>query len=106
VRRGSPGGPAAYFATLPIKEMVQAMQEAGVPAVVSNSAGTYLCNQALYVALHHAAQERLKLPTGFIHVPPLPEQVLQTPDAPSMALSTALLAVRVALKVVAQTLTP
>ncbi len=97
-----PGGPAAYLATLPIKKIAQAMQEAGVPTVVSNSAGTYLCNQVLYVALHYIAQESLNVPAGFIHVPSLPEQVFQTPDAPSMALSTVLTAIRAAL----QTLVP
>jgi pyroglutamyl-peptidase len=89
-----PGGPVAYFATLPIKKIVQTMREAGVPAVVSNSAGTYLCNQVLYVALHHIAQEGLNVLAGFIHVPPLPEQVIEALDAPSMALSAALIAIR------------
>jgi pyroglutamyl-peptidase len=96
-----PGGPAAYFATLPLKKIVQAIREAGVPAVVSNSAGTYLCNQVLYVALHHIARENLNIPAGFIHVPSLPEQVLKTPNASSMALSAALIAIRAALETLA-----
>ncbi len=98
-----PDGPAAYFATLPIKRIAQAMSEAGVPASVSNTAGTYLCNQVLYVALHHLAQEGPDVPAGFIHIPSLPEQVLDTPNVPSMALSNALTAVRAALQVTAQT---
>lgn len=50
-----PGGPAAYFATVPVKDMVRAIREAGVPSELSNSAGTYVCNHLLYCVLHHAA---------------------------------------------------
>ena len=50
-----PGGPAAYFATAPVKYMVRAIREAGVPSELSNSAGTYVCNHLLYQVLHHAA---------------------------------------------------
>ena len=50
-----PGGPAAYFATVPVKDMVLAIREAGVPSELSNSAGTYVCNHLLYQVLHHAA---------------------------------------------------
>ena len=49
-----PGGPAAYFATVPVKDMVLAIREAGVPSELSNSAGTYVCNHLLYCVLHHA----------------------------------------------------
>ena len=49
-----PGGPAAYFATVPVKDMVRAIREAGVPSELSNSAGTYVCNHLLYCVLHHA----------------------------------------------------
>ena len=63
------GGPAAYFATLPIKAMVAAIREAGLPASVSNTAGTFVCNDVLYTVLH-----RTDLPACFVHVPYLPEQ--------------------------------
>jgi len=99
-----PSGPAAYFSTLPIKAIVQAVRQAGVPAAVSNTAGTYLCNQAMYIALHHIAQQGLNIPAGFIHVPSLPEQVHERPDTPSMALSAARTAIRAALIVVARAL--
>ncbi len=65
-------GPAAYFATVPVKAMVQAMQEAGIAASVSNTAGTFVCNDTLYLLLHHFAGTNTRV--GFIHVPALPQQ--------------------------------
>ncbi len=50
-----PGGPTAYFSTLPVKAIVKALREAGIPAAVSNSAGTFLCNYAMYTLLHSGA---------------------------------------------------
>ena len=64
-----PGGPAAYFSTLPVKVLAAAVREAGVPAAVSNSAGTFVCNSLMYSMLHYAASRRPGLPCGFIHVP-------------------------------------
>ena len=75
-------GPAAYFATLPLRRMQEAMAKAGVPAVLSTSAGTFLCNEVMYAALH--ALRTTDTPCGFIHVPRLPEQVLGERGAPSM----------------------
>lgn len=84
-------GPAAYLSTLPVKEIVAAVQAAGVPCKLSNSAGTYLCNHVMYGTLHHLAVRGLKTPAGFIHVPRLPEQVAAAgKDGPSMALDTQL----------------
>lgn len=65
-------GPDAYFATVPIKKMVQAIESAGFPAAVSNTAGTFVCNDVLYSTLHFCAGTGTKV--GFIHVPFLPEQ--------------------------------
>ena len=65
-------GPAAYFPTLPVKAMVQAMKEAGTPASLSNTAGTYVCNDVLYTLCHHFAGTETKV--GFIHVPYVPGQ--------------------------------
>lgn len=67
------GGPAAYFARLPVKAIRQAWLEAGLPAEVSQSAGTFVCNHVFYVLLH-ALRRRPAVRAGFIHVPPLPEQ--------------------------------
>ncbi|HEX3348843.1 MAG TPA: pyroglutamyl-peptidase I [Acetobacteraceae bacterium] len=91
------GGPAAYFATLPIKAMLAAVREGGVPASVSHSAGTFLCNHAMYGALHMAATERPAMRAGFIHVPYLPEQAARHPGACSMAIETLVRGLRAAL---------
>jgi pyroglutamyl-peptidase len=79
-------GPAAYFATLPIKAAVAALREAGLPASVSNSAGTFLCNHVFYGLMHAAATDAARFRGGFLHVPYLPSQAAQAPRAPSMAL--------------------
>lgn len=66
--------PQAYFSNLPVWEMVKAIQEAGVEAVVSYTAGTYVCNHVMYTALHEVDTNYPKMKAGFIHVPFLPEQ--------------------------------
>jgi pyroglutamyl-peptidase len=80
------GGPAAYFATLPIKAAVAALRGAGLPAAVSNSAGTFLCNHVFYGLMHLAATATGRFRGGFLHVPYLPSQAALAPGAPSMAL--------------------
>ena len=65
-------GPAAYFATVPVEKMAEAIQAAGVPGTVSNSAGAFVCNDTLYLLLHRYHATDVKV--GFIHVPYLPEQ--------------------------------
>lgn len=67
-------GPAAYFSTLPVWEIVNVMQEADVKAAVSYTAGTYVCNHVMYTVLHEAATKYPEMKAGFIHVPFLPEQ--------------------------------
>ena len=70
------GGPVAYWATLPIKKMVANVKAQGIPASVSNSAGTYVCNHLLYGLLHYlTTQGKTAIPAGFIHIPYLPEQM-------------------------------
>lgn len=81
-----PGGPAAYFSTLPIKSMVQAIKEAGIPGAVSNTAGTFVCNSLLYTVLHHADSNMKDTRAVFIHVPYIPEQTAEKKDVPSMPL--------------------
>ncbi|WLH25888.1 pyroglutamyl-peptidase I [Pseudomonas sp. FP215] len=83
------GGPAAYFSTLPIKGMVKAVREAGIAAAVSQTAGTFVCNQVFYRLQHALAGTGVR--SGFIHVPGLPES-----GEPSMALSTTVEGLRVA----------
>ena len=80
-------GAPAYFATLPIKAMVEKMKAAGVPATVSNSAGTFVCNHIMYHALYLAEKELGGIQAGFIHVPFIPEQVVDRPDKPAMSLA-------------------
>ncbi len=69
-----PDGPAAYFSTLPVKAALQALRRAGVPAEVSQSAGTYVCNHVFY-ALMHALRHTPAVRAGFVHVPFGPDQV-------------------------------
>jgi pyroglutamyl-peptidase len=68
-------GPAAYFTTLPVKACVAAIRAAGVPASVSHTAGTYVCNQVFYGLMHLLATEFPGVRGGFVHVPFSPEQV-------------------------------
>ena len=84
----APDGPPAYFATLPVKAMVAAMRKAGVPAEVSNSAGTYVCNHVMYGVLHFIAASGKRARAGFIHVPYAEDQTLDKPGTPAMALAT------------------
>jgi pyroglutamyl-peptidase len=75
-------GPAAYFSTLPVRRMVDAIRAADLPAALSYSAGAFVCNDLLYSLLHHF--RNTDLPIGFIHVPFLPEQAGE--GVPSMTL--------------------
>lgn len=70
------GGAPAHFSNLPVKAMVQAITEAGLPGELSNTAGTFVCNHLMYGVLHHLARQRLdQVRAGFVHVPLIPEQV-------------------------------
>ena len=80
-------GPAAYFATLPIKAMVQNMKAAGIPAAVSNTAGIFVCNHIMYGALHFAATQQPSLKAGFVHIPYVPMQTVDKPTMPSMSVA-------------------
>ncbi len=82
----TPDGPAAYFARLPIKQAVTAMRAAGVPAEVSNTAGTFVCNHVFYGLNTVPAWAQTR--GGFVHVPYLPEMAAALPGAPSMAVET------------------
>ena len=93
------GGPAAWFSTLPIKAMVAALRESGIPASVSQTAGTFVCNHVMYGVLHKLA-DRPEVKGGFIHIPYLPEQAAAHPGAPSMATQTVKQALEIAITVV------
>lgn len=97
-----PDGPAAYFSTLPVREIYEAILAAGIPVELSLSAGAFLCNQVFYTGRHYVSRQEKSIPLGFIHLPALPEQAAkaQAPYA-SMNLETSLRAIRLALEVVA-----
>lgn len=79
-------GEAAYFSTLPIKAMVQAIKEDGLPATVSNTAGTFVCNHLMYQALYLADKKFPNVRAGFMHIPYMTEQVVNKPNTASMNL--------------------
>ena len=97
-----PGGPAAYWSTLPLRAMLGAAQAAGAPAYLSATAGTYLCNFVMYTTLHALAGRPEPPPAGFIHLPRLPSMVAPgSSDEPSMDLGLMLRGVEAALEVAA-----
>ncbi len=91
-------GPAAYFATLPIKAMLVAMREAGIPAEVSQTAGTYVCNHVFY-GLMHALRGKPRIRGGFIHIPYAPEQAARHPGVPSLPVDVATTALRIGVRI-------
>ncbi len=78
-------GPAAHFATLPIKACVAEMRRAGLPAAVSNTAGTFVCNSIFYALMDAIGSASRPIRGGFLHVPYAPEQVAAIGNAPSMS---------------------
>jgi len=79
-------GPTAYFSTLPIKAIVESLTASGIPAAVSQTAGTFVCNHVFYGLMHMAASAPTLRRAGFVHIPYLPEQAMHNPNAPSMSL--------------------
>jgi pyroglutamyl-peptidase len=91
------GGPDAYFSTLPVKEIVEAIKAKGVPAAVSLSAGAFLCNHVFYVAQNKFAGSNVR--SGFVHVPLMDSQSPEFPGLPTMPLDQMVTAVRAMLEV-------
>jgi pyroglutamyl-peptidase len=91
------GAPAAYFASLPIKAIVAALRDAGYPASVSQSAGTFVCNHVFFGLMHRLAGMH-GARGGFMHLPLLPEQAARAPGQPSLPLATTIDGVRIALR--------
>ena len=91
------GALAAYFSTLPTRTMVERLRRAGIPASLSYTAGTYLCNYAMYLSLHTVAENKLPTLAGFLHIPYTPEMVLDK-NKPSMPLTMAEKAVKIAIE--------
>ncbi len=97
----TPDGPAAYFSTLPVRKIRDALLEEGIPAELSYSAGTYLCNQVFYTLMHFLAEHRWNIPAGFVHVPSLPEQAVKRHSlTPSMSVDLEIRAIRKIIQIV------
>ena len=79
-------GENAYFSTLPIKAMAKNIREAGIPANISNTAGTFVCNHIMYGLLYLIDKKYHNIKGGFIHVPYLPNQIVSKDNVPSMSL--------------------
>ena len=90
-------GPDAYFSTLPVKDMVEAMKAQGIPAAVSLSAGAFLCNHVFYLAQNKFAGSNVR--SGFVHVPLMDSQAPEFPGLPTMPLDQMVTAVRAMLEV-------
>ena len=90
-------GPDAYFSTLPVKDMVEAMKAQGIPAAVSLSAGAFLCNHVFYIAQNKFAGTAVR--SGFVHVPLMDSQAPEFPGLPTMSLDQMVIAVRAMLEV-------
>ena len=94
------GGPAGYFSTLPIRAITARISKANIPAAISNSAGTYLCNRLFYSVMNFISTKRIPAIAGFIHLPYLHDQVVgKDPDVPSLSRETIVEAVRLAIEV-------
>ena len=79
-------GESAYFTKLPVKAMVENIKKAGIPASVSNTAGTFVCNHIMYQVLYMIDREFPDVIGGFMHVPYIPQQVTEKPNQPAMSL--------------------
>lgn len=94
------GGPVAYWSTLPIKAMVKEMRDQGVPASISQTAGTFVCNHLFYGLMHHIAKSNASIRGGFIHIPYLPQQAARQAGQPSMSVETIVKGLQVAIEAV------
>jgi len=95
-----PQGSIAYFATIPVKKIVEEIRKEKIPASISNTAGTYVCNHLMYGILNYIHKNKLPTKAGFIHVPYLSEQVLDKPYTPFMSLEDMTKAISIALRVI------
>lgn len=98
-----PGGPDAYFARLPLREIEQALKRRRIPAALSLSAGAFMCNAVMYAALHEL-RKRPDLPCGFIHLPYDTRQAMRHLSAPSMPTEMMVDAVRTAIVKIGESL--
>lgn len=92
-------GLPAYFSSIPVRKIVEELIKNNIPASISNSAGTYVCNHLLYGILDYIYKNKLGIKAGFIHIPFLPEQILNRADIPSMSLEMMIKAIDTAISV-------
>ena len=95
-------GPDAYLTNLPVRVMTEAIKEQGIDAKISNTAGTYICNYVLYATRYFCEQEQRKTRNGFLHLPYLPEQTRDKPEAEAMELADMVQGVTAAIKSMAE----
>ena len=95
-------GEPAYFSNLPVKAMVEEIRKEGLPASLSNSAGTYVCNHLMYGVLYILSKKYKGVKGGFIHVPFIPEQTVDKPDKPSMHLEDIVRGLEAAIKAIVE----
>lgn len=95
-------GPAAYMSTLPIREMVNKLTESGFPAAISNTAGTYLCNNVMYEGLHYLQTNNLSIPSGFIHIPASHELAIEHGNVASWSQNDLLESISICLSVLSK----
>ena len=95
-------GETGYLTTLPVKAMVEKIKEKGLPASVSYTAGSYVCNHVMYGNLYYAAKEFPNMKAGFVHVPFMTQQVVNRPNVPSMALSDIALALEACVEAIVE----
>ncbi|WP_172925614.1 pyroglutamyl-peptidase I [Streptococcus sp. 1343] len=93
-------GASAYFSSLPVKAMVQAIKKQGLPAVVSNSAGTFVCNHLMYQALYLVDKKFPNMRAGFMHIPYMMEQVVNKPNTAGMSLCDIVRGIEVAIEAI------
>ena len=93
-------GKNAYFSTLPIKAIVEEVKKVGIPSAVSNTAGTYVCNHIMYSLLYYLNKNNLNIKGGFIHVPFIPEQVVEKKNTPYMELTRITKALEISIKAI------
>ncbi|MDR5002550.1 pyroglutamyl-peptidase I [Brevibacillus parabrevis] len=91
-------GPVAYWSSLPIKAIVKEMRAKGIPASVSQTAGTFVCNHLFYGLMHALDKEYPAVRGGFVHIPYLPEQAAKHPGQPSMSVETIVNGLQIAIE--------
>ncbi|MGE4585319.1 MAG: pyroglutamyl-peptidase I [Sphaerochaeta sp.] len=87
------GGPAAYFTTVPVRPMLAAIHRQGIPASLSDTAGTFVCNHLLYALLHRVFERGEAMRCACMMIPSIPSQVVDRPTRASMSLCDSIRAV-------------